>query len=233
MNNESIRQQQVDLKGIYDSCCDCLEEFIKKPSDEYTIRNLEKQMDMLFFKLECSAAESYSLFDTDDHEIGKWFADTCRDAMRALVAYQNVMKKTKKTSGFSPSDKALSSMQALVKIYLEKSQVMELRDLLLNNSITTAGFDEKRKFRMTKSTEKLISYACSLFFVMAIFIVAIVIPNPSGFQYTIFRIILALSAGGFAAFFSGFLTVEFSNKIKAGSGFAVFIVVYLLAPAPL
>lgn len=233
MNNNSIRQQQEELKKIYDSCCNRLEEFISKPRDEYIIRNLEKEMGMLFFKLECSAAESHSLFDTNDHEIGKWFADTCKDAMQALVAYLNVMKKTKVILGFCPSEKALASMQSLVKLYLDKKQVEELRKLLSDNSITTSGFDEKRKMRMTKSTEKLISFICSLLFVIAIFIVALFIPNPSGFQYTIFRIILALSAGGFAAFFSGFLTVDFSNKIKAGSGFGVFVIVYILAPAAL
>lgn len=231
MNNDYLRNQQVVLKSKYDSCCNNLKEYINNPKDKETIQLLDDSMNCLFFELERTAADSHSLFDTDHHDLGKWFADTSRDAMIALVSYDTLMKRNKKERYFSPSGKALASMQSLVKKYLDKNQVDDLINLLEKNSITTEGFNEKNVFRMTKSLEKIISYICSGILIITILTIAILIPNPSGFQYTIFRIILALSAGGFAAFFSGFLEVQFSKTIKAGSGFAVFIVVYLMAPA--
>lgn len=233
MNSDSAKVRQNELKSAYDSCCDTLEIFSKNIKDAAIAAELERKMEDLFFNLECSAADSHSLYDTDDHEIGKWFADTCLDSMKALVAYVDLMKSIGCERYFMPSEKSLSSMQSLVRTFLEKKQVIELMELLSHHSITTIGLNEKRKFRMTKSVEKILSYACSFAFIVVVIVSAFVIPNPTNYQYTIFRITLALSGGGLAAFFTGFLTVEWPGRVKAGNGFAVFMIIYYLAPVAL
>jgi hypothetical protein len=69
--------------------------------------------------------------------------------------------------------------------------------------------------------------------VAVLIVVAIAVPNPTGFQYTVFRIVLALAAGGVAAMIPGFLQVKVSTFIRAGGALAVFVIVYFYSPAAL
>jgi hypothetical protein len=62
---------------------------------------------------------------------------------------------------------------------------------------------------------------------------AIFIPVPTLFQYQVFRIILALAAGGVASMIPGILSLQISNFITAGGALAVFVVVYFYSPAQL
>lgn len=70
-------------------------------------------------------------------------------------------------------------------------------------------------------------------FVSAILIVAITIPEPSRFQYEVFKIVLAVAVAGVAAFIPGFLNVEIGSWLRAGGAMAVFVVVYFYSPATL
>ncbi|MDV3458381.1 hypothetical protein RZN05_15390 [Sphingomonas sp. HF-S4] len=62
---------------------------------------------------------------------------------------------------------------------------------------------------------------------------AIFFPEPTSYQYTVFRIILALAAAGFASFLPGFLHVRLNTGIRAGGALAAFVIVYFFAPAAL
>ena len=86
---------------------------------------------------------------------------------------------------------------------------------------------------MQKNYEKILAFVFGVVFVVVLLYAAFAVPNPTAFQYTVFRIVLALAAAGVAAMFSGFLNVEVSNRVKAGGALAVFVVVYFLAPAAL
>ena len=79
--------------------------------------------------------------------------------------------------------------------------------------------------------ERIVATVCGIALVVFILGIALIVPNPTGFQYTVFRIVLALSAGGFAGTFSGFLDVKWNGWIKAGGGLAVFVIVYFCVPA--
>ncbi len=85
--------------------------------------------------------------------------------------------------------------------------------------------------------EKVAGYVFGVVFVLIILILAIFIPNPTAFQYFVFRVVLSLAAAGVGGVLSGFLTVVFGNGAKpwlqAGGGLAVFAVVYLVNPAKL
>lgn len=86
---------------------------------------------------------------------------------------------------------------------------------------------------MTKTDEKKYAYFFGVVFVVVLLVLAIAVPNPNAFQYTVFRIVLALAAAGVAAMIPGFLQVTVSNWIRAGGALAIFVIVYFYAPAAL
>lgn len=219
------------IEERFEDACESLSKLNDCHTSMELLESSRKKMSLLFNDIDFISACACSLYDTEHHEVGKWFADTSKEALNALAEFCEIYNKIDKENTYHPSEKAFASMQKLISTYLPKVQVDEVIKKLTDSNITTSGFTEKHKFRMTKSTEKLISYISSAVMIISIFIIALAIPNPSQFQYTVFRIIISLAAGGIAAFFSGFLTVEWSNKIKAGNGFGAFVIVYFVAPA--
>lgn len=67
--------------------------------------------------------------------------------------------------------------------------------------------------------------------VVAMFVLAIAIPNPTPFQITFFRIILSLAVAGVATMIPGFIELSLSGRIRAGGALAIFVLVYLINPA--
>jgi hypothetical protein len=64
-------------------------------------------------------------------------------------------------------------------------------------------------------------------------LLAFVFPNPTAFQYTVCRIILALAASGVATLLPGTLDVKIPGYLTASAAFAVFVIVYFRTPAEL
>lgn len=83
----------------------------------------------------------------------------------------------------------------------------------------------------------LLAFFFGLCFVAALLVLAIWFPNPTAFQYTVFRITLALAAAGIAGVIPGMIRLKMQPgamlMIHAGGALAVFVMVYLLAPAAL
>jgi hypothetical protein len=90
-----------------------------------------------------------------------------------------------------------------------------------------------RRSTISKSMERYLAFGFGIVFVVVLLILAIKFPNPTPFQYTVFRIILALASGGVAAMIPGFLTVQVSTKLRTGGALAVFVIVYFYSPAGL
>ncbi|CAK8721128.1 MAG: hypothetical protein CDV28_14619 [Candidatus Electronema aureum] len=84
---------------------------------------------------------------------------------------------------------------------------------------------------------KLLAFFFGLCFVTAALALAICFPDPTQFQYTVFRIVLALAAAGVAGVIPGMIRLKAQPGtallIHAGGALAVFVMVYLLAPAAL
>jgi hypothetical protein len=71
-----------------------------------------------------------------------------------------------------------------------------------------------------------------LFFGSIVF--AIIYPNPTKFQYIVFRTVMSFGGGFLGSFIGGVLTADFSWPnvgIKAGGAAAFFAVVYVILPA--
>lgn len=86
---------------------------------------------------------------------------------------------------------------------------------------------------LEKQEQRKGAYAFGVIFVIVILGIAIGIPNPTAFQYTVFRIVLALAAAGVAAMIPGFINVEVGTAVRAGGAIAVFVIVFFFSPAKL
>lgn len=90
---------------------------------------------------------------------------------------------------------------------------------------------------MTKKSQVVCAFVFGCTFVCALLVLALLIPNPTPFQYQTFRIVMALAAAGVAAMIPGFLKVEIHPTVKviirAGGALGVFVVVYFFNPAKL
>lgn len=89
---------------------------------------------------------------------------------------------------------------------------------------------------MDTTTQIFVAFIFGVIFISAIVVMALRFPTPTSFQYTIFRVVLALAAAGVAGMLTGFITVTLENKaagflISAGGSLAVFIIVYRISPA--
>jgi uncharacterized protein YjbI with pentapeptide repeats len=86
---------------------------------------------------------------------------------------------------------------------------------------------------MQKGTEKNLAIGFGVLFIGLLLIIALTVPNPTPFQYLIFRVVLSLAAAGIAGTFSGFLQIEIHEFIKAGGALGVFVLVYCYNPVQL
>lgn len=84
--------------------------------------------------------------------------------------------------------------------------------------------------QMTKQGEKKWAFITAVLFLVALIILAVFIPEPSSFQYTVFRIISALSAAGFIVFVPGFFEVKIGTWARATGAVAAFLLVYFYLP---
>lgn len=92
-------------------------------------------------------------------------------------------------------------------------------------------FEAIREAAMDKGKEKRLAVIFGVAFVATILIIALFVPDPTGFQYTIFRIVLALAAAGFVSMTPGFIQAQVGTTIRAGGALAVFVIVYFFTPA--
>jgi hypothetical protein len=86
---------------------------------------------------------------------------------------------------------------------------------------------------MTKAQERIAVFAFGVVFVVVLLTLAIKFPEPTRFQYEVFKVVLALAAAGVAAMIPGFLEVNLPNWVKAGGALAVFVLVMYKSPAGL
>jgi hypothetical protein len=82
-------------------------------------------------------------------------------------------------------------------------------------------------------TETILAFAFGVTFVVTLLVLAIAFPNPTAFQYFVFRVVLALACAGAAVVIPGILNVTLGKVVTAGGALAVFTIVYFLNPAAL
>lgn len=86
---------------------------------------------------------------------------------------------------------------------------------------------------MNKKQQQVAAYAFGVVFVVAMLAIALFVPQPTSFQYLVFRIVLSLATAGVAAMIPGFVQVDIPGIARAGGALAVFVVVFFYNPAAL
>src|SRR5712691_5150601 len=81
--------------------------------------------------------------------------------------------------------------------------------------------------------ERIAIFAFGVAFVIVLLVLAVIFPQPTPFQYTVFRIVLALAGAGIAALIPGFIELAYKRVIRAGGALGVFVVLYFFSPASL
>jgi MFS family permease len=83
--------------------------------------------------------------------------------------------------------------------------------------------------------QMMLAYSFGFVFVVCVLVLIVLIPNPTLPQFEVFRIVMALAAGGIAAVVPGLLHLTLSRgqglAIRAGGAMAVFVIVYFYSPA--
>ncbi|MGA1861038.1 hypothetical protein VH569_34065 [Azospirillum sp. 11R-A] len=81
----------------------------------------------------------------------------------------------------------------------------------------------------------VLAFVFGVAFLTALLALVITFPNPTAQQFEVFRIIIALAAGGVGAVIPGLLDLRMSLgtkvALRAGGALAVFAVVYFYSPA--
>lgn len=175
------------------------------------------------------------------HDSTLWvqgFAEDCAEILKSLPAHIQLL-----IEGFSkymphidlkvifPGNTAFANMQRMVVKYLTSDESDDIRISFENSGLPIYGFRNEAKEFMSKKLQTTLSFIFGTVFVLLLIIIAFIEPNPSSFQETIFRVVLALAGGGTVAVFPGFIEVRFGNWLRAGGALAVFAIIYFLSPA--
>jgi hypothetical protein len=86
---------------------------------------------------------------------------------------------------------------------------------------------------LTQWSDKQIATAFGISGLIVMVVLAIFFPHPTEFQYTVFRIVLALVGAGVGATIPGLVDVTISGVVRASGAIAVFVIVYFFSPAQL
>ncbi|PBP43928.1 hypothetical protein CCL14_03010 [Pseudomonas syringae] len=172
------------------------------------------------------------------HSDGLWaqgFAEDCYAILLTMPQHFKLLQagfeRLKIEGGFKPSSTEYANMQRLCKKYLKTPLIRSLRQSLVENSLPTYGLDNREGFTLTSGMRIVISFVFGVVFLTAVIAIAIFLPNPTGFQYVIFRLVASLSAAGVVAVMSGFIEVKFGGWLRAGGALAVFAAVFWTNPA--
>ncbi len=173
-------------------------------------------------------------------ESDAWAANLGATAVNVLENVLSFWEKIRrestrlKCSDLEPSTSAYFMMQAMVRRYA-KDQVHRLRSEFVKQKLPTRGFDHAPKMNKRYSSgERWALIGIATGFLLLMIAVAAFDKNPSDLGVFIYRTVLALMAAAFGSIaITGFIRVE--GKIgqwlvRAGGGFALFLLVYFLNP---
>ena len=172
------------------------------------------------------------------HENSLWaqgFAEDCLAVLQVMPDHFGLIRKGFKALGIDldcdPSPAAYANMQRMCKRHLPKSLVIKIMTQFSKYNLPIHGFKVKEGFTLSPSIRIILAFVFGVVFIVVVLGVAIGMPNPSGFQYFIFRLVAALAAGGVVAVLPGFIELKLGKWLRAGGTLAVFAIVYFMNPA--
>jgi hypothetical protein len=175
------------------------------------------------------------------HRSALWaqgFAEDCAEILRSLPAHIEFLRGAFKKANIDipdqclvPGRTAFANMQRMVTKYLTPEVSNEIKTKLLESGLPVYGFQNEAREFMSKTMQTILAFIFGVCFVVTILIIALLKPNPTSYQFGVFKTVLALAGAGVAAVIPGFLEVRFRGWLRAGGALAVFIVLYFFNPA--
>lgn len=129
-----------------------------------------------------------------------------------------------------PVEERLAKLQSLIG-QLPK----DTREVVGSYVLAAITIGKEGGFSMNESNniERRIAIGFGLVGVIALIALAILFPEPSQFQYLVFRVTLSLVAACLAIIIPGLFDLKVKGFLRAGGPLAAFVLVYLWNPAPL
>lgn len=174
------------------------------------------------------------------HKNALWaqgFAEDCAEMLKSMPGFYDLLSTAfanlpaLKSMNPKPGSTAYANMQRMVVRYLEASEVRSLKELFAGAGLPIYGFSNEAREFMSRKLQIWLSFIFGVVFICVLIAIALFKPDPSDFQYTIFRTVLALAGAGVAAVIPGFIQANVGTWIRAGGALAVFVIIYFWIPA--
>jgi len=171
------------------------------------------------------------------------FYETCFNVLETIAIHYDTINRLCQNynvgNNFKPSSFAYQAMQRVVFNFLkdkdEKSKVLDLKERFETLGLPIGGF-KKMHLKKISKLETILACIFGSVMLIVIFFTAIFIPNPTDYQYNVFRTILCLAAAGIGAILPGFIVIEgkwTEFTFRASGAIALGILFYLRNPAAL
>lgn len=166
------------------------------------------------------------------------FAEDCRSHLETMAhhfALVNLVADLTSSALAPPSPNAYAGMQRMVKKYLTKKDVADLRPKLVASGVPTSGLDQALPMEKIKISDAKPSLLAVALLLLA-FAYSFFVPYPSGFQAYVVRTLISLAGALFVVNIPGFIeitlgTPALGTMVKAGGALAVLVLLYAINPA--
>lgn len=223
-----IADQKVKIRSLQEEYDKSLNQFTKG-SINFSDVHLNALRFFGFIE-ECCATNNSSL-SLKDSGWNQWLAETCLDLLPIILNHYLLYRDAMNVPDFKPSRGAYAGMQRLAKRIDEKA-ANEIRSKFTDAGFSTYGFDTKDKIKMNSvDRDKYLGFIFAVVVIVVILITTVTTPNPTSYQYTVYRIVLSLAAGGIGAVLPGLMEVKFKGWLRASGAAAFFAIVYFQSPA--
>ncbi|MEZ7215737.1 hypothetical protein SB6411_02146 [Klebsiella spallanzanii] len=130
---------------------------------------------------------------------------------------------------YKPSKHAFAGLQQLIVQVKNKKEIKELKEKCIDNGLPVKGFDKKRRFRMTKTHERIYSAILGILSiaVMVTLLFFLEIDDSSKSKYIILSVVVSLLGGIGARLLSGALNFKIKDT-TATAGYAAFVIIFLI-----
>jgi hypothetical protein len=177
------------------------------------------------------------------HESALWaqgFAEDCAEILKSLPghidflsnAFQGAQVECSRDQ-LRPGSTAYANMQRMVVRYLTPVERDSVRKVFEKAGLPVYGFRNEAREFMSRKLQAISSFTFGVVFVIVMLVISFLRPEPSTFQYGVFRTVLALAGAGAAAVFPGFIEIKLGRWLRAGGAMAVFAILYFYNPAQL
>lgn len=175
------------------------------------------------------------------HESPLWaqgFAEDCAEILRSIPGHIDFLVTAFHSARLEcslghliPGPTAYANMQRMVVKYLTTSVQKSIRKQFEEVGLPVYGFKNEARDYMSQKHRIYLSSACGFVLVIMMLVISLLRPEPSTFQYSLWRTVTAIAGAGLIAVVPGFIEVKFGRWLRAGGALGVFVILYFYNPA--